>query len=448
MTRRWIVIFLTLFIPLTANAARLGKLTLFSVLGQPLVAEIEVTATESEWPMLTAKIVFLDGTGGSGVSNEKTLAPLGLQVVVEKRAGGAPFLRVTSAQPVKEPFIDLFVEIQGHSEKRVHEYSFLLEASDTPVSQPVTTPPVVATPPVGVTTLPPSEPEPPANVVESPPPAEHTPVQTELTATTKLTPVLASRLVKKGDTLEKIARETMAEGVTLVQMLVAYLRGNPDAFVNGNMNRLLAGKTLNVPDKTAAEAVDRSEASKIFVVQASEFDAYRRKLSELVTASPSDAASSQSSSGKVLPRPRDPPAATPLKDQLDISRRRDKGTATSPEADKVAQTENKIASERALREANERIQMLEKTVADLKTLASLQAASPPVQQQQSPQSAPPSASPSQPTSSAAQPPSSLSSLLSGNIGMAAGIIMMLLLLGFLMYRSTTKLGSDADWRGD
>lgn len=427
MKRFWIAFFLMLSMSLTAHAARLGKLTLFSSLGQPLVAEIEIIAIESEWPVLAANIVFLDGTGGSGAANEKTLAPLGLQVVLAKRADGVPFLRVTSEQPVKEPFMDVFVEIQGISEKRVHEYSFLLESSDTPVSQ-ITSP----LPPVVTALLPPKEMENPAPVVE----------ETTSVAPVKATPapVLTTRLVKKGDTLEKIARETMAEGVTLVQMLVAYLRGNPDAFVNGNMNRLLADKTLNVPDKTAAEAINRNEASKLFVVQASEFDAYRRKLSELVTATSSDAASSQSSSGKVLPRPSDPPAAVPLKDQLDISRSRDKGKATSPEAAKVSQTEDKIASERALREANERIQMLEKTVADLKTLASLQATSLPVQQQPSP--------PQQQSLTPAQPLSSFSSLLTGHVGMAAGIIIMLLLLGFLMYRSTTKLGSDADWRGD
>lgn len=427
MKRFWIAFFLMLSMSLTAHAARLGKLTLFSSLGQPLVAEIEIIAIESEWPVLAANIVFLDGTGGSGAANEKTLAPLGLQVVLAKRADGVPFLRVTSEQPVKEPFMDVFVEIQGISEKRVHEYSFLLESSDTPVSQ-ITSP----LPPVVTALLPPKEMEKPAPVVE----------ETTSVAPVKATPapVLTTRLVKKGDTLEKIARETMAEGVTLVQMLVAYLRGNPDAFVNGNMNRLLADKTLNVPDKTAAEAINRNEASKLFVVQASEFDAYRRKLSELVTATSSDAASSQSSSGKVLPRPSDPPAAVPLKDQLDISRSRDKGKATSPEAAKVSQTEDKIASERALREANERIQMLEKTVADLKTLASLQATSLPVQQQPSP--------PQQQSLTPAQPLSSFSSLLTGHVGMAAGIIIMLLLLGFLMYRSTTKLGSDADWRGD
>ena len=43
-------------LPLATHAAGLGKITVLSGLGQPLKAEIEVTASRDELPSLVAKV--------------------------------------------------------------------------------------------------------------------------------------------------------------------------------------------------------------------------------------------------------------------------------------------------------------------------------------------------------------------------------------------------------
>jgi pilus assembly protein FimV len=43
-------------LPLASYAAGLGKMTVLSVMGQPLKAELEVTASSDELPSLVAKV--------------------------------------------------------------------------------------------------------------------------------------------------------------------------------------------------------------------------------------------------------------------------------------------------------------------------------------------------------------------------------------------------------
>ena len=68
--------------------------------------------------------------------------------------------------------------------------------------------------------------------------------------------------VAKGDTLFRIAGKTRHPGATLNQTVLALYKANPDAFLEGNINQLLVGRTLTVPGPEAVLAVDPAEASK------------------------------------------------------------------------------------------------------------------------------------------------------------------------------------------
>ena len=69
--------------------------------------------------------------------------------------------------------------------------------------------------------------------------------------------------VRAGDTLSRIAGRTQRQGVSLDQMLVSLYRGNPQAFVENNMNRLKAGVVLSVPSADTAKAVTPTEAREV-----------------------------------------------------------------------------------------------------------------------------------------------------------------------------------------
>ena len=68
-------------------------------------------------------------------------------------------------------------------------------------------------------------------------------------------------------TLGEIAQQLRPDGASLHQTLVALWQANPDAFLQNNMNRLMAGSTLSIPDDQTVLALDPVQARRQVVVQ-------------------------------------------------------------------------------------------------------------------------------------------------------------------------------------
>ena len=261
------------------------------------------------------------------------------------------------------------VELSWASGRLVREYTFLLDPVELPrpTGAIVTTPgvsqvsPTVA--PTVVGSVPSSKPvrAPKASSApkaEAAPKAEPAP-KSEIAA--------GGREVKRGDTLGKIASETAPDGVSLDQMLVAIFSANRDAFIGDNINRLKTGKILSIPDREAATVVSEGEARKTVAIHAQNFNAYRQKLAEAAASGAAvEAAPAQSASGKIMPKVEDKaPAPVAGKDKLEVS----KSEAAKAGAKSAALAEeDKLARDKALKEAQARVAELEKNVADLKKL--------------------------------------------------------------------------------
>jgi len=175
--------------------------------------------------------------------------------------------------------------------------------------------------------------------------------------------------VVRGDTLSKIALRNKVEGVTLQQMLVALFRANPDAFVADNMNRLSAGKIINIPDRDSMEAVAPTDARRVVSAQYADFNDYRRSLGIAVASASAPQGAARQASGPISAPKEEKPAAPKEapKDELRLSRadeakRGAKGAAGASAADDLAAKDN------ALKEANERIALLQKNLQDLQNL--------------------------------------------------------------------------------
>jgi pilus assembly protein FimV len=177
--------------------------------------------------------------------------------------------------------------------------------------------------------------------------------------------------VKQGDTLGKIAAQHKPEGVSAQQMLVALYRANEDAFINKNMNLLRSGRVLTIPDRAAAEAVAPPDANKIVNAQFQDFNEYRAKLGQAVAAAPAPAqAPQQRATGRIVAKADDAPApAKPAaRDELRISKAE---AAKSAKAAAQARADDIAARDRAIAEANSRVNDLEKNVKDLQKLLEL-----------------------------------------------------------------------------
>jgi pilus assembly protein FimV len=255
-----------------AHAAGLGKLTVLSALGQPLRAEIELTAVSSEEASaLVAKLASADAFRNANIEFNPAL--LSLRFAVEQR-GGRQFIRVTSSQPLNEPFVDMLLELSWNNGRLVREYTFLLDPAELRATQSAQ---VAASDASGARARADS---PAAGSASGSTAAGAAPAgaqaaaerprrgharQAEEAGAGSAAPAgrqsagspgsgTAQYRVKAGDSLGRIAGQLKPVDVSLDMMLVALYRTNPDAFIGNNMNRLKSGRILSVPDTDAVRA--------------------------------------------------------------------------------------------------------------------------------------------------------------------------------------------------
>ncbi|BEG79226.1 type IV pilus assembly protein FimV [Achromobacter xylosoxidans] len=169
--------------------------------------------------------------------------------------------------------------------------------------------------------------------------------------------------VKSGDTLFAIAQRNAVPNASIYQMLVALWRANPDAFIQGNMNLVRAGQKLAIPDAATVRAVDPAEARRIFNEHAEAFARYRARLGAAAGANPSVVKGQDAASGTVA-RPGDTGVATASQpqDRVRLSSGQAKGGATA-QAD--AQADQRTSDERAMADAQGRVNQLQSNVDEL-----------------------------------------------------------------------------------
>lgn len=349
--------------PWVAEAAGIGKLTVLSGLGQPLRAELDVAANRDEIAGMTARLAPQDAFRQAGIDYPSVL--FDLRFTLDKGANGQPVVKVTSVKPINEPFLDFLVELNWPAGRLVREYTFLLDPPEIAVKQsarPATEARVVETVQGGGLA------DRPLRTKPVPRPAPVAKQAAEL----KKSDAVGTRVVQQGDTLRKIAAETKYEGVSLEQMLVGLFRNNPDAFIGSNINRLKTGAILGLPEKSAVESVTEAEAKKVYVTQASDWNAYRQKLAASAAKAPAkEAKSSQFSSGKIAAKVEEKSTpAEQTKDQVKVSRTEmpAKGAATGKPSISEA---DQVAKDKSLKEAQDRLVLLEKNVSELQKLVEM-----------------------------------------------------------------------------
>jgi len=328
-------------IPSSALALGAGPINVFSGLGQPLRAEVPLSATPQELQSLSARIASPEAFRQADLQYAPVLSQVRVSV---ERSGSQPVLRITSNRPVNEPFLNLLLEFSWDAGRLMREYTFLLD----PVSLPPTRTPQVAP-------------------VAAPAPARIAPAATAETVAS------GTYRVQRGDTLRRIAEANRPAEVTLEQMLIALARQNPAAFDGGNINRLKAGAILQMPSAAQVRAIDRAEARREVIAQAADFDAYRRRLAAAAPAATAADSSGQASEGKITPRVEDAARPDTGADRVQVSRSVDQaGSGDAGMADRLRALEEDLAArDRALDEATQRLVELERSIRDLQKLIEL-----------------------------------------------------------------------------
>ncbi|MFM9967250.1 MAG: FimV/HubP family polar landmark protein [Burkholderiales bacterium] len=346
-------------------------MTVSSGLGQPLRAEIEVVSLQpGEADTLAAAVAPPNDFRQANIEYSGALQSI--RFAIERRPNNQYVISMTSIQPMNEPFIDMLVELTWSGGRLVREYTFLLDppelkptiSAPTPAVVPPVVAPLLQEPPKPLTT--------PAPAASSSPVAAPTSPSSAAPAKPTAKPS-GQHQVKRGDTLAKIAMDNMVAGASLQQMLGALYRSNEDAFDGKNMNRLRVGKILNLPASSDIQSLSQDDAIQLVRTQAAQYADYQRSIGAAVVAAPARAEGSRQATGKIsAPSAEKPAAKAAAKDQLRLSKPDDAKAAGRGAA--AATADDLAAKDKALKEAQERVALLEKNVQDLQKLLQLKSA--------------------------------------------------------------------------
>jgi pilus assembly protein FimV len=338
------------------SALGLGRLNVTTALGQPLVAEVDLSiAPGDDFDSIRANIAAPAVYRGANVEYQGILQTIRVQPL--RRANGQPFLRLTSNQAVNEPFLDVLIEVNSNTGRLVREFVVLLDPAGTSQPQSVD---ATNNPRTTITSPAPSAMS--APVAPAPRGAS--------TGSATRAPAMASQssaasgggyTVKGGDTLYGIASKNNPGGVSIEQLMIAIQRANPGAFIGGNINRLRSGVNLSLPTASEAGAIASSDAVSEVRAQTASWRGYVSRISESVPTVASDAAQARAS-GKVSGAVSDTATSGPSSDKLKLSQ---------GERSKSAAAESKVATSKAIKEEQSRAAELEKTKQNLEKALSL-----------------------------------------------------------------------------
>ncbi|KAA0875854.1 FimV/HubP family polar landmark protein [Nitrincola tapanii] len=233
-----------------ANALGLGEITVRSALNEPLNAEIRLLQVRDLSPLqIQPRMASVDDFSLAGVSRSRFVNDMRFQVSV--RPDGTGVIRVTSNEPIREPFLNFLMEVNWPSGRLVREYTVLL---DPPVFDPA---------PMRQAVMPAVAPQvtpvaPVAPVVARPAAVATPPVSNVRTRVDSGSEIY----IDSRDTLWNLAlRHRPDASVPPQQMMLALLRKNPQSFPTGNINMMKAGTVMQRPTLEEIRQLNAQQAN-------------------------------------------------------------------------------------------------------------------------------------------------------------------------------------------
>ncbi len=312
-----IIVLLSLAAPFGAFALGLGDINLKSYLNQPLKAEIELLSIDSsELNNLKVKLASPNEFKKLKIEYSAKLANLKLSVV--KKANGVHYIQIRSAASIREPYLNLLLEVSWSNGRILREYALLI---DPPIFIPNKSRQIATK----------AEPEKPKKsssssnlgfpsgkdagkdksgdnpyIDQEEQVAKKEKLQPEQSftrgdrprATDKDNAAFAKEedkyprgiplgldkndeginiadlgddsgnkhRVKSGETMMAIAKRFKRKG-SLMQTMMAIKRANPNAFINNNVHLVKANAQLVIPDSETIDALSNADAMQQYQAQ-------------------------------------------------------------------------------------------------------------------------------------------------------------------------------------
>ncbi|MBI5461269.1 MAG: FimV family protein [Gammaproteobacteria bacterium] len=270
-----------------AFAMGLGEIQLLSALNQPLHAEIELLSpTAADLDDLRATLASSEAYAKAGV--ERAFFHTKMRFAVVKRPDGSAAIKITSHDPVREPYLDFLLEATWGSGQVLREYTVLVD------------PPVMMPAPAPVVEAPAMEAPAPAADMDDSAPAYSGGGGSGLAD--------GEYRVGNHDTTWRVATAVRPDGsVSMEQVMISLLRANPHAFAQQNINKLKAGQILRVPSREEMAAIGHADALAEVRAQKNQWQG-----SAAVAAEPAQpAVAAEAPAAAPAPAPASAPTPTP-----------------------------------------------------------------------------------------------------------------------------------------
>src|SRR5690554_552287 len=249
-----------------AQALGLGEIELQSWLNEPLDAEISLRQSAGVDP----GDVFVNVAPEAayqrvGLERNQFLSKLKFEVVTG--SDGNLAINVSSREPVREPYLNFLLELTWPNGRLMREYAVLVDppvyAEESGVQEQVSAPvSSAASAPARQTTT-------------------RSPESVRREAAVQRAPARGYQPDSFGptgpsDTLWSIAQRMRPDSsVSMQQMMLAIQDLNPDAFIDGNINKLKRGQVLRAPTLDQIQSRTKAEANRVVARQNEEFQSPR-----------------------------------------------------------------------------------------------------------------------------------------------------------------------------
>jgi pilus assembly protein FimV len=237
----------SLLVPASAQPLGIGDLKLHSALNQQLNAEINLVLSGGEKASeIKVQLAPPEKFDAAGVPWSYFLSKIKFDTVI--RPNGTVIVKLSSNETLREPFLNFLLEVSWDQGNLYREFTVLID------------PPAAYQQPI-VPVIQPTQINQPQQVVQAvaktrQPKASM--LQAKITAD-------SYGPTARNDTLWKIAEKVKPSAdISTEQMMVALYESNPKAFYKDNVNALMAGHTLRVPDQQTVLNLSKAQAARIF----------------------------------------------------------------------------------------------------------------------------------------------------------------------------------------
>ncbi len=339
-------------------ALGLGEVTWKSSLNQPLQAEIALYDLRGiSNRELVVKLASPEDFAKAGLERPHALTNLVFTPII---SNGKGVIKITSKDPIKEPYLDFLINVSWASGETLREYTLLIDppayepAAVISKSSQVAKPAPLPVKQQAVTMV-------KNDVNKDKVEASQKKTKPKLTTASTESGTIRAR---KGSSLWRVAERSKGKA-SIHQAMLAIFEANPDAFINGKMSLLKEGAVLRIPDTNKMSQQTRAEALSQVLANVNGSAPVVAKQRQVTAGKSSQLATSGNTSQDQLKLT----GVSDTKDNTGNAATSSQKTIIADLTNKVAQAEEDLdATKRKNNELRDRMIDLESRLADMKKL--------------------------------------------------------------------------------